>query len=277
MDLTLLWMALLGLGVGAYGTIIGAGGGFVLVPLLLMFFPDYGPEQVTAISLAVVWANATSGSLAYARTRRIDYVTGMLFAAASVPGVIAGALVVQYVPERLFSIMFGVLLLAIVGLLATRRDATSIREPLAAQSGVLLRNVTMEKGVTYRYAYRIWQGVVLSLIVGFASSLFGIGGGVINVPAMIVLFHIPVSLAVATSQFVLAFMAGGGTIVHLANGTLSGDALRQAIALGAGAVIGAQAGAAISHRLSSRVVLQMLVLALVLLSGRLLLKGVFDV
>lgn len=94
MDLTLVWMALLGLGVGAYGTIIGAGGGFVLVPLLLVFFPDYGPEQVTAISLAVVWANATSGSIAHARARRIDYVTGLLFAVASVPGVIAGALVV---------------------------------------------------------------------------------------------------------------------------------------------------------------------------------------
>lgn len=270
-------MALLGLGVGAYGTIIGAGGGFLLVPLLLVFFPDYGPGQVTAISLAVVWANATSGSIAYAGARRIDYVTGLLFAAASVPGVIAGALLVQYVAERLFSIMFGVVLLAIVGVLFTQRGATAIREPLAAGGGVLVRTITTEQGVTYRYAYKIWQGVVLSLIVGFASSLFGIGGGVINVPAMIVLFHIPVSFAVATSQFVLAFMAGGGTIVHLANGTLSGEALRQAVALGAGAVVGAQIGASLSHRVSSRVVLQLLELALVALSARLLLKGVFDV
>ncbi len=252
MDLTLVWMVLLGLAVGAYGTIIGAGGGFVLVPLLLVFFPDYGPEEVTAISLAVVWANATSGSVAYARAHRIDYVTGLLF---------AGALVVQYVAERLFSIMFGVMLLMIVGVLFTRRDATAIREPLGAGGGVLVRTITTEQGVTYRYAYTIWQGVVLSVVVGFASSLFGIGGGVINVPAMIVLFHIPVSFAVATSQFVLAFMAGGGTIVHLANGTLSGEALRQAVALGAGAVVGAQIGASLSHRLSSRVVLQLLTLA----------------
>jgi hypothetical protein len=270
-------MALLGLGVGAYGTIIGAGGGFVLVPLLLVFFPDYGPEKVTAISLAVVWANATSGSVAYARARRIDYVTGLLFAGASVPGVIGGALVVQYVPERLFSIMFGVILVAIVGLLFTQRGATTIREPLAAGRRVLVRNFTTEKGVTYRYAYKIWQGVALSLGIGFVSSLFGIGGGVIHVPAMIVLFRIPVPFAVATSHFVLAFMAGGATIVHLANGTLSGDALRQAIALGAGAVVGAQIGAAISHRLSSRVVLRLLALALVVLSARLLLKGVFGV
>jgi len=275
-DLTLLWMALLGLAVGAYGTVIGAGGGFVLVPLLLFIFPGYGPEKVTAISLAVVWANATSGSIAYARQRRIDYVTGLLFAGASVPGVVAGALVVHLVPERMFSIMFGLLLLAIVGVLLTQREVHTIREPLAAR-GVLVRTITTEQGVTYRYAYRVWQGVVLSLAVGFASSLFGIGGGVIHVPAMIVLFRIPVPFAVATSHFILAGMAGGGTLVHLINGTLSGQALRQAVALGAGAVVGAQIGAWLSHRVSGPAVLRLLALALVALSVRLILKGAFDV
>jgi uncharacterized protein len=267
-------MALLGFGVGAYGTVIGAGGGFILVPLLLFIFPDYGPEKVTAISLAVVWANATSGSAAYARQHRIDYVTGLLFAVASIPGVVAGALVVHYVPERAFSIMFGLLLLGIVVVLLLRPQATTIREPMAGGPGILVRTITSEDGVTYRYAYRIWQAVALSLAVGFASSLFGIGGGVIHVPAMIILFRIPVSFAVATSHFILAGMAAGGTIVHLANGTLSGDALRQAIALGIGAVPGAQVGAWLSHRLSSAVVLRLLSVALVALSIRLLLRGI---
>jgi hypothetical protein len=94
---------------------------------------------------------------------------------------------------------------------------------------------------------------------------------------MIVLFHVPVAFAVATSQFVLMWMAGGGTIVHLASGTLTGDPLRQAIALGAGAVVGAQFGAVIARRLSGAVVLRMLALALVLLAGRLIVKAVFQV
>ena len=203
-------------------------------------------------------------------------MTGLLFAGASVPGVVAGALVVHLVPERMFSIMFGLLLLAIVGVLLTQRGANTIREPLVAR-GVLVRTITTEQGVTYRYAYRVWQGVALSLAVGFASSLFGIGGGVIHVPAMIMLFRIPVPFAVATSHFILACMAAGGTLVHLANGTLSGRALQQAAALGIGAVVGAQAGAWLSHRLSGQAVLRLLVLALVALAARLLVKGVFDV
>ena len=273
--LELVLMALLGFAVGAYGTVIGAGGGFILVPLLLFIFPSYGPEKVTAISLAVIWANATSGSIAYARQRRIDYVTGGLFALSAIPGVIAGALLVHLVPERAFTVMFGLLLLAIVVVLLLRPQATTIREPLA-ERGLLVRTITKD-GVTYRYAYRVWQAALLSLAVGFASSLFGIGGGVIHVPAMIVLFRIPLPFAVATSHFILACMAAGGTLVHLANGTLSGRALEQAVALGIGAVVGAQAGAWLSHRLSGQAVLRLLALALVVLAARLLLKGAFDV
>ena len=62
----------LGLVVGAYGTLVGAGGGFVLVPVLLLLYPDERPVDITAISLAVVFFNASSGSIAYARLRRID-------------------------------------------------------------------------------------------------------------------------------------------------------------------------------------------------------------
>ena len=81
---------LLGAGVGAYGTLIGAGGGFVLVPLLLLLYPNESPLTITTISLAVVCANAVSGSVAYARLKRIDYQTGRLFALATIPGAVIG-------------------------------------------------------------------------------------------------------------------------------------------------------------------------------------------
>jgi uncharacterized membrane protein YfcA len=266
----------LGFAVGAYGTVIGAGGGFMLVPLLLLIYPEYGPEQVTAISLAVVWANAASGSLAYARQRRIDYVTGLLFAACSVPGVVAGALTVHVVPERLFSVLFAVLLLAMALIVTRPAPPPTVREAVSGP-GVLVRSVVTPDGASYRYAYKIWQGALVSLGVGFASSLFGIGGGVIHVPAMIVLFRIPVVFAVATSHFILAFMAGGGTAVHLTSGTLGGKPLLQATLLAAGAVPGAQAGAWIAHRIRARAVILLLAFALVALAARLLLKGIFGV
>jgi len=240
----------------------------------LLLYPKYGPAEITAISLAVVWANATSGSIAYARQRRIDYVTGLLFAGSSLPGVIAGALVVHLVPERVFAMLFGVLLLAIATVIL-RRSPTAIRQPLSAR-GLLVRRVVVADGVTYRYGYKVWQGVLLSLGVGFVSSLFGIGGGIIHVPAMIMLLHFPIQFAVATSQFILAFMSGGATVAHLLNGSLASQELVRAAALGAGAIPGAQVGAQISHRLRGRGVLALLSIALVLLAGRLIVKGILD-
>jgi uncharacterized membrane protein YfcA len=268
-------LAALGFVVGAYGTVIGAGGGFIIVPVLLILYPDYEPEQLTAISLAVVFANATSGSIAYARQRRIDYVTGLLFAGASAPGVVAGALIVHLVPQRLFSALFGVMLL-LLAVVAIRGSSDAIRAPIRGR-GVLLRRVSDPEGRIFVYGYKLWQGLAISAAVGFISSLFGIGGGVIHVPAMIVILHIPVAYAVATSHFVLAFMSGGATIVHLIDGSLGGDQLVNAAALAVGAVPGAQVGALLAHRAKGRTVLILLAGAIIVLGVRVLLKAALDI
>ena len=75
--MSLLWLLFLGLVVGAIGTVVGAGGGFLLVPALLLLYPSERPETITSISLAVVFFNALSGSIAYARMKRIDYKSGL--------------------------------------------------------------------------------------------------------------------------------------------------------------------------------------------------------
>jgi uncharacterized membrane protein YfcA len=67
-----LLLALLGLIVGTFGTLVGAGGGFILTPVLLVVYPELTPAQITSISLLVVFFNALSGSVAYARLKRID-------------------------------------------------------------------------------------------------------------------------------------------------------------------------------------------------------------
>jgi len=274
MEIELLGLVVLGFAIGTYGTIMGLGGGFVLVPVLLFLYPEYEPEQFTAISLAVVWANTTSGSVAYARQCRIDYQTGLIFAAAAAPGVIAGVFLVDLMPERAFTVLFALLLLVLAGI-SLRGRPLAIRQPLSGP-GVIRRTVVAE-GRTYRYAYRVWQGVTLSLGVGVISSLFGIGGGAIHVPAMITLLHFPLQFAVATSQFILVFMSGGATIIHLANGTLAGDQLVKAVALGAGTIPGAQIGARVAARLKGRVVLLLLAGALFVLAARLLAKGLAGV
>src|ERR1700752_2235 len=112
MPLTYLWLFPLGLAIGAFGTLIGAGGGFILVPVLFIVYPNENTELITSISLAVVFFNALSGSWAYSRMKRIDYKSGIIFALATIPGPILGALYTACVPRRIFDFFFGIAMIA---------------------------------------------------------------------------------------------------------------------------------------------------------------------
>jgi uncharacterized membrane protein YfcA len=264
----------LGFAVGAYGTLVGAGGGFVLVPALLIIYPEEDAASITSISLAVVFFNALSGTVAYARQHRIDVRSGLLFAAAGLPGAIGGAFLVNAVPRRLFDVLFGVVLLSIAAYtLWSIGRPQQLRQPLRGR-GVIRRIMPgAVEGETYVYAYKAWHGIGMMSVIGFLSSLLGIGGGVISVPMMITVLRFPVHVAVATSQFILAFMAGQGSAVHLLNGDLQGDNILRALLIAAGAIPGAQAGALLSKRLRGPIVARLLVLALVVVGARLLISG----
>ena len=75
------------------------------------FYPDLSPESITAISMAVVAANASVGSMAYMRTKRIDYKAGIIFAIATIPGSILGVLTTKHIPKHQFDNIFGFVLI----------------------------------------------------------------------------------------------------------------------------------------------------------------------
>jgi uncharacterized membrane protein YfcA len=264
-------LPLLGFGVGALGTLVGAGGGFILVPVLLFVYPDDPPAVITTISLAVVFLNALSGSLAYARQGRIDYRSGLLFAAAAVPGAVLGAWAVRFLSRGLFNLVFGVLLLAIALLLALR----PVPHPHERKHrpGAWTRALVDRAGHHYRWSYRAEVGTALSFLVGFISSVLGIGGGIIHVPILVMLLSFPIHIATATSHFVLAITAFAGTLTHLLSGEF-GAAWSRTLLIGAGVVAGAQLGAALAPRARPAFITRSLALGLALVGARLLWRSI---
>ena len=273
------WLELLlvplGFVVGAYGTIVGAGGGFVLVPLLLLIYPDEEPATITSISLGVVFFNAVSGSWAYARLKRIDYRSGLAFAAAALPGAIAGVFLVHIVPRALFDILFGVALLSVAAYTIWQANRTQAMRPPVAGRFVVRRVMPgADEGTSFRYSFNMAHGVAISAVIGLLSSLLGIGGGVFQVPAMVNVLRFPVHVAVATSQFVLMFMSGEASALHLLNGAYFGEDAGRVLLLALGAIPGAQVGARLAQRFRGTLISRLLALALVVVGARLLYAGI---
>jgi uncharacterized membrane protein YfcA len=118
--------------------------------------------------------------------------------------------------------------------------------------------------------YNMGLGVLISGGVGFVSSLLGIGGGIIHVPALTHLLNFPVHVATATSHFVLSFTALAATLIHLHNGSLNGQ-FKTIIWIAVGAIVGAQAGAKLSTRMTGSFILRLLAAGLGLIGIRVLL------
>ena len=259
-------MALGGLGIGVLGTLIGAGGGFLIVPLLVLLEPSWSTDQITAFSLAVVTANAATGALSYWWQGRVDPFTFPLYTLAAVPGSILGAYASAYIPRQVFDPIFGVVLIAIGVWLFWKPGSSED----GGHTGTFARILVDRSGQRYEWSFDPRIGFAGSVVVGFASSVFGIGGGIIHVPLLATVLGFPAHVATATSHAVLAVTAGIATVVHIMHGDFR-TTWPLVIAAAGGAVLGAPLGARLSRYVRGAVILRILATALAFVGVRLLL------
>jgi uncharacterized protein len=252
----------LGFAIGTFGTLIGAGGGFILVPLLLIGY-HFSPPDAVGTSLSLVFLNALSGSIAYLRQGRVDLALGWRFALATLPGAVGGAYVTRVLSSRTFGQAFGVLLLGIALLLFLGQTAGP-----SSRAGA--RRLVDSSGGTHHYRVDVWKGVVVSLAVGVISSVFGIGGGIIHVPFLIVILGLPVHVATATSHFVLSISAFAGALTFMAMGHVH---LPTVGLMGAGILLGAQVGARMAVGTSAAVIRRVLAGSLAIVGARMIIMG----
>lgn len=237
-----------GIAVGLVGSLIGAGGGFFAVPFLILYY-YFTKEHATAVSLGIVLLNAASASVANARRRRIDYRTAAALAVGTLPGAWIGRELIARISPRAFSLSFAALLAAVAVYLAFVR----LREGAGVLPGAPREHADAE-GRVHRYRVNLALGAAVSLVVGLVSSLFGVGGGLLLVPFMVVGYGMPAILAAATAQFIFLFTASAGLAASVAAGHMTSEGLPVLLLMGAGVVLGAQAGVRAARRVRDRVV-----------------------
>jgi uncharacterized membrane protein YfcA len=241
---SVLLLLLLGIVASALGALGGLGGAFIALPVLR--FVGVPAQTAAAASLAMALANAAGASWEYGRQRRIDMKIAGLFALTGVPASVAGAYAVQHVSGVRFDYLLAVLQIGIACSLIWR----TLRPPKALPGGD--RRIRDAYGNVHEY--RLKPGLVLGagLVVGFAASFFGIGGGILMVPLMIVALGMPTHFATATSTFAIFLTSPTGILTHF---YLERAGLRQTLILSgllaAGGLIGGQLGARLAPKMKA--------------------------
>lgn len=268
-----IFLVFLGLMIGTLGTMIGAGGGFILVPVLLLLSPELPPAIVTSISLAIVATNASVGSIAYINSKRIDYKSAFLFSLATIPGSILGVLVTHIIPKEQFNLLFGIILILLSLFLFMRggRKKHSQQINPSKQKNKIFADLTDKDGNQYQFSYNLGLGMGLSVFIGFIAPILGIGGGIIHVPAMIEWLGFPVHIATATSHFILAIMSIVSVITHYLEGSYSDpQTLKMIFNIALGIVPGAIIGARLSSKVNGALIIKLLSISLIIAGIRII-------
>jgi hypothetical protein len=234
-----LWLVPLGFAAGIIGSIIGLGGGIIIVPALT--FLGIPPTVASSSSLFAAFSNSVASTASYAKQKRLDYKIGLRLGLMSIPGTILGAFVAAEVTPDLFKISFGFLLIAACFYLFVKRNMEQKQSDISKQMAV--------------------AAAAISFFAGILSSFFGIGGGIIFVPLMIVGLGLLVKNATATSQLILLFSSASGLITH---SLLGHSDLDYALLLSLGAFGGGLVGARLSLELkenSIRILISTVMLA----------------
>jgi uncharacterized protein len=225
-----------------FGSLVGLGGGFVVIPLLRVAF-GVPPAQAAGTSLLLVFANTAAASVGYIRNRVVDFRLAVPLTVSAVPGSIAGVLAVKRFSPTGFDIAYGVVLIVLAILVIGRRRVSS--RPAEER--------------TFAHDPRV--GLAAGFGVGFFSSLFGIGGGVVLIPLLLIVARMPPHVVTATSAFVITTTAPVGIVAHALGGDVD---WMFSLPLLLGGIVGGSLGPPIAKRISSPNLITLLATALIL-------------
>ena len=283
-------LLIIGFLTGVYGVMVGAGGGFILVPILVLFW-GIDPSTAAGTSLALVAINSWSGSYGYRKIKLIDYRSGFLFAIAALPGSIFAPIILGHVDSSAFKALFGLLLLLLCFQIVFRtfklKSNRDNQGPLYIEDTlqqsqkihpkwmlftITRRNIDTQSDVKYSYKFNESLAIIFNFLLGFISSFFGTGGGFIRTPVLVTVFNFPIQVAVATSIFALSIYSFVGAVTH---GIMGNIDVSLFVWTGFGLVVGGQVGVKVVSKISGAWILRSLLIVLLVLSIQLIIRGIF--
>jgi len=238
-------LVIVGLGAGTLGSMTGVGGGIIMTPALT--FMGFAPAQISSTSLFAVTFTSASSSISYAKQKKIYYQVGLKMAAAAIPGAIVGAFISNVIAIESFKIYFGIVLM-LAGIYIAY-STSFMRERQKGPTGND-KNSELLRPLFYSGAFG----------AGIISSLFGVGGGIVFVPLLVLVLGMTLTNASPTSQIALLITSFVGTVTQAVLGHTD---YFHAASLSVGAFVGGQIGAKISHNVRESLLRKLLSISLI--------------
>ena len=251
---------------GVFGSMLGVGGGIIMVPMLSLAF---GVPIKVAIATSIVCVIATSSmaQTTFMSRGMTNVRLGMLLEVSTCVGAIAGGVTAVLIDGRVLQFAFAVLLVYVAWQM-NRRGGDAEPE----RTGVL-EATYYDQAAGRDVAYgvkRLRLGFVLSLAAGNVSGLLGVGGGAFKVPIMNLLMGVPLKATIATSNLMIGVTAASSAAIFYGRGYMDPY---YAVPAALGILAGARLGPRLALRLSARALGIIFQVVLLVFAGMMILRG----
>jgi len=223
--------------------LFGQGGGVLYTPLQVWNGVDF--HTAAPISLFLILVISISSTFVFRKADQVDWRTALALEAPTTLGAFLGGILARYVSSQILGLLLSILLI-IAGWFMLHPMKETIHHPIKAHPSKWVWRRNMH-GITYDLDLRLIVPVMLA--VGLLTSMVGIGGGALKVPLMILLFGIPVPIAIGSSAFMVGLTAAAGLLGHMSAG---GFDWTTALLLAIPVFIGGQIGSRLSIQLNAQ-------------------------
>jgi Predicted permeases len=240
-----------GLAAGMFGSLLGLGGGILIVPLLTLGF-GLPLREAVGVSLVAVIVTSSASAGVYLERHVADLRLGMTLELFTASGALVGGLIAFLLSEQVLAGLFTLLLLYTALTMARRREPEPV-DPAAVADADPTAPTGRQAGPQERRPYvvrHLGWGIVGSLFAGLVSALLGIGGGLVKVPVMNLVMGVPLRVATATSNLMIGITAAASAIIYLLRGGID---VYVAGPTAVGVFVGASIGSRSVHRIDIRV------------------------
>jgi len=266
---------LISIAAGVLGSLIGLGGGVVVVPVLTILF-HIDIRLAIGASIVSVIATSSGAAATYVKEKMTNLRAGMFLEIATTTGAISGAYLTTVLSPKFLFILFGTVLTYSAFAVYHKRHAAAV----LSVSNDKIANYFQLHGSYYdeaekqEIAYKVTGtklGLFMMYIAGMVSALLGIGSGALKVPAMDLAMHLPMKVSTATSNFMIGVTAAASAGFYFARGQIDPVI---AAPVAAGVLIGAMLGARILSKVTNGAVRIVFVVVLVVIAVEMLQRGI---